>query len=178
MTQAKLNIATLAATLLLMSPFAGMAAAPAIQTKGTVIYLADNLNEEANLGWCIDTQGRGFGEKLHAHSCKPTGGDVQFSFDEESGKIESVAFESKCMTLSEPENKEVPFGLLDCVDADVSQQFIYDTQSMEFRPHTDESRCVAVAEPIIQAGPFQSRFLILAPCADLSPAFKQWIIRE
>ena len=82
------------------------------------------------------------------------------------------------MTLNTPDNNEIPFGLLDCVEGDVAQQFIYDTQSMEFRLATDDSKCVTVAESIIEAGPFQSRHLIFAPCVDLSPGFKQWVIRK
>lgn len=171
-------VSMLAATLLLIAPFTARSEAPDIQTKGTVIYLADNLNEEAKLGWCIDTQGRGFSEKLHSHSCKPGGGDVQFSFDEKAGMIESVEFEGKCMTLNDPENPGVPFGLLDCAEGDVTQQFTYDKDSMEIRIGTDESKCVAVADTIIEAGPFQSRYLIFAPCADLSPSFKQWVVRK
>ena len=82
------------------------------------------------------------------------------------------------MTLNDPDNTEIPFGLLDCVEGDVTQQFKYDEDSMEFRIATDESQCVTVAESIIEAGPFQSRYLIYAPCADLSPGFKQWVIRN
>jgi len=175
---AKHKFTMLAASVLLITPLAGMTEAPSVQTKGTVIYLADNLNEEAKLGWCFDTQGRDFSDKLHSHSCKPTGGDTQFSFDEASGMIESVEFKGKCMTLNAPDNKETPFGLLDCVEGDVNQQFKYDAQSMEFRLGTDESKCVVVDDDIIEAGPFQSRFLIFAPCSDLSPAFKQWVIRK
>ena len=52
------------------------AAPPDLQTPAPVVYLADNLDEQDKLGWCIDTVGRGFGERLHAHSCKPRGGDV------------------------------------------------------------------------------------------------------
>ena len=167
-----------AAMMLLVLPLTGKAEEPAIQTQGTVVYLADNLNEEAKLGWCIDTQGRGFSDKLHSHSCKPTGGDTQFSFDAMSGMIQSVEFEGKCMALNAPDNTEVPFGLLDCVEGDVTQQFKYDEDSMEFRIGTDESQCVTVAESIIEAGPFQSRYLIYAPCVDLSPSFKQWVIRK
>ena len=172
------TVTTLAVTLLAFVPITGVAEEPNIQTKGTVIYLADNLNEEAKLGWCLDTQGRGFSDKLHAHSCKPSGGDTQFSFDAMTGMIQSVEFEGKCMTLNEPDNAEVPFGLLDCVKSEVTQQFIYDESSMEFRIGTDESQCVAVAENIIQAGPYQSRHLIFAPCVDLLPSFKQWVIRK
>ncbi len=178
MNRYKHKFTMLAASLVLITPLTSMAEEPDIQTKGTVIYLADNLNEEAKLGWCIDTQGRGFSEKLHSHSCKPGGGDTQFSFDEISGKIESVEFKGKCMTLNQPDNTEIPFGLLDCVEDDVSQQFSYDAESMEFRLSTDETKCVTVADNILEAGPFQSRHLIFASCADLLPSFKQWVVRE
>ena len=174
----KHNVIMLVASLLLISPLMAMAEDPVIQTKGTVIYLADNLNEEAKLGWCIDTQGRGFSHKLHSHSCKPSGGDTQFSYDAATGMIESVEFEGKCMTLNAPDNKDVPFGLIDCTEGDVSQQFNYDAESMEFRLSTDESKCVTVAQNIIEAGPFQSRYLIFASCADLTPSFKQWVVRK
>ena len=59
----------------------GIASIPNIKTPAPVIYLEDNLGEKDQLGYCIDTKGRGFGEKLHAHSCKPRGGDVQFRYD-------------------------------------------------------------------------------------------------
>ncbi|WP_159020052.1 hypothetical protein [Algibacter sp. L3A6] len=55
--------------------------APIIQTPAPLIHLADNLDEQDELGWCIDTQGNGFAENLHAHSCKPDGGDVQFYYN-------------------------------------------------------------------------------------------------
>jgi hypothetical protein len=58
---------------------------PEVKTPAPVIFLADNLNEPEKLGWCIDTKGRGFSEVLHAHSCKPHGGDVQFLFVQKSG---------------------------------------------------------------------------------------------
>ena len=45
----KYKVATLAAMLLLITPLTSMAEEPVIQTQGTVIYLADNLNEEAKL---------------------------------------------------------------------------------------------------------------------------------
>jgi hypothetical protein len=174
----KQKIAAIAATLLLTSPLASMAEAPVVQTKGALIYLADNLNEEAKLGWCIDTEGKGFSDQLQSHSCKPEGADTQFSYDATSGMIQSVAYEGKCMALSDPENTVNPFGLLDCVKDDTTQQFIYDTGSMEFRISADESMCVTVAETINDAGPYQSRDLIFASCADLEPAFKQWVVRK
>ena len=162
----------------LTTPLMAFAQAPVIQTKGTLIYLADNLNEEAKLGWCIDTKGRGLSDQLHAHSCKPNGGDVQFSFDKDTGKIESVEYDGLCMTYSDPENDAIPFGLLDCKEDEPTQQFTYDSDKMEIRYGADQTQCVTVAETINEAGPYQSRDLILAVCADLHPSFKQWVIRE
>lgn len=129
------------------------AEAPNVETKGTLIYLADNLNGEDKLGWCIDTVGRGLSDQLHAHTCKPNGGDVQFGFDPASGQIESVAYADKCMALSAPEDAEKPFGLLDCDSTAANQKFAYDMSSMEIRIASDETKCVTVAPTIIEAGP-------------------------
>lgn len=162
----------------LCGPFAVMADAPAIQGPSPLIHLADNLDEKDQLGWCIDTEGRGFGEQLQSHSCKPAGEDTQFSFDPEIGRIESVAFPGKCMTLSAPDNAEHPFGLLDCVDGQAKQVFSYDDASQEIRLGGDPIQCVVVAPVSIIAGPFMSRDLIFQPCADVDTGFKQWTILE
>ena len=151
---------------------------PNIQMSGPVIYLADNLNEEAKRGWCIDTEGRGQSDQLHAHSCKPAGEDTQYSYDTGTSTIRSVAYENQCMALADPENAAVPFGLVDCVDGDASQQFAYDTQSMEIRIGTEPGQCVVVAEAISDAGPYQSRDLIAANCGFVDPSRKQWVIRD
>ena len=74
---------------------------PQIRTPLPVIYLEDNLDEKDNLGYCIDTVGRGFAEKLHAHSCKPRGGDVQFKYDNDEKRIQSATFEGKCAEVIE-----------------------------------------------------------------------------
>ena len=60
-----------------------LAAEAVIETPSPVIHLRDNLDEADGLGWCIDTIGRGLSNQLHAHSCKPQGGDVQFRFDDD-----------------------------------------------------------------------------------------------
>ncbi len=155
-----------------------MAEAPALQTPAPVIYLADNLDEVDALGWCIDTLGRGFSEQLQAHSCKPQGGDVQFFFDGETGQIQSAEFADKCMTLSEPENEAVPFGLKDCLENDASQQFAYATETMQFTLASDETLCLSVAETSRSAGPFMSRDLKLTPCQGTDSVFMQWIIKS
>lgn len=155
-----------------------MAEAPALQTPAPVIYLADNLDEVDALGWCIDTLGRGFSEQLQAHSCKPQGGDVQFFFDGETGQIQSTEFAGKCMTLSEPENEAVPFGLKDCLENDASQQFAYAAETMQFTLASDETLCLSVAETSRSAGPFMSRDLKLTPCQSTDSVFMQWIIKS
>ena len=154
---------------------------PVLQSGTPVIYLADNLDEKDKLGWCIDTEGRGFAETLHAHSCKPEGRDArdtQFSYDAESGQIQSVAFEGKCMAFSDPDNEERPFGLLDCVPEEASQKFVYDPQSMEFRIGSDTSKCVVVGPESSGAGPFMTRDLLYADCGSLEDKLKQWVVRE
>lgn len=103
----------------------GHANEPAIKTPSPVIYLADNLDEKDKLGWCIDTLGRGFAERLQAHSCKPKGGDVQFSFNEKTGQIMSVEFSEFCMA-NRPDAKTI-FGLETCDTKSAEQRFVYDS---------------------------------------------------
>ncbi len=172
----KLACAGLATLALFTS--AVIAASPNIQTPSPVIYLADNLDEKDQLGWCIDTLGRGFAEELQAHSCKPNGGDVQFSIDATSQQIRSVEFNGKCMTLSAPENEAVPFGLKDCAADEPSQRYVYDQATMQIRFAGDETKCVSVATQSRSAGPFMSRDLKLTPCADTDEILMKWIVRE
>ncbi|MEP2706579.1 MAG: RICIN domain-containing protein [Roseibium sp.] len=155
-----------------------LAEAPEIKTVGPVIHLADNLGEDARLGWCIDTEGRGWSDQLHAHSCKPAGDDVLFSHSSDSGMIASATYENKCMAYNAPENAVSPFGLINCDNTASNQKFTYDEASMELRLGTDATQCLTVSPTIDDAGPFQSRDLILASCDELTPSFKQWVIRD
>lgn len=61
------------AVLILSGMQTASAAPPDLKTPAPVIFLADNLDENQNLGFCIDTVGRGLSDRLHAHSCKPQG---------------------------------------------------------------------------------------------------------
>ncbi|MEM9343837.1 MAG: hypothetical protein AAGA87_12400 [Pseudomonadota bacterium] len=146
---------------------------PELQTQGAVIYLADNLDEADNLGWCIDTIGRGFAETLQAHSCKPQGGDVQFSYDAESRQIRSVAFDGKCMAVIDPDAPSVPFGLLDCDPDALEQRFGFDAGLITLEDAEDT--CVVVGEDSRSAGPFMSRDLTLQPCSDAPPTHATWV---
>ncbi len=158
-------------------PFAASAEPPTIKTPTPVIYLVDNLDEIEKLGWCIDTIGRGLSEKLHAHTCKPTGGDVQFKFNTATGQIASAAFKGKCAEVVDVLNTSIPFGLLDCTDGKGSQKFSYNPKTREFHSLGDASTCITVAATSRNAGPFMSRDLKLEKCAKVAPKFKQWIIK-
>ena len=168
-------LAYAAASLLALAAPA-IAAPPNLQTPAPVIYLADNLDEKDQLGWCIDTLGRGFGERLQAHSCKPQGGDVQFSFDAESGLIQSAEFPDFCMAHSP--NDQTTFALVSCDVAAADQRFGYDAASKTIHPSADQSSCVSVAASSRSAGPFMSRSLALTECASSDAALKEWVILE
>lgn len=154
-----------------------IAAPPELQTPEPVIYLADNIDEQDALGWCMDTLGRGWSEQLQTHSCKPQGGDVQFAYDSEAHRIVSVEFPGKCATLNESADAEVAFDLLDCATASAAQSFIYDADALEFTLESDRSLCIAAGAASRTAGPYMARDLVLAPCATTEAALKQWIVK-
>lgn len=154
---------------------AAQAATPDIKTPAPVIYLSDNLDEKDNLGWCIDTQGRGFSDKLHAHSCKPGGGDVQFSFDKITHQIKSVAFDNKCATHTGLNN---PLQLLDCEDNNNLQKFSFNATNKTFHPKEETEACLAVGDSSRSAGPFMSRELLISECSKTDMKFKVWVIKQ
>lgn len=150
---------------------------PELKTPAPVIYLSNNLDEKDNLGWCIDTVGRGFSERLHAHSCKPRGGDVQFYYKNETKQIVSATFAGKCATLDRAAAEGVSLGLLDCMTDSNLQSFVYSLKTSEFRPENDQSICLVVGRKSRSAGPFMSRDLTLASCDKTEARFKQWKIK-
>ena len=160
----------------LVTPSAN-AASPELQTPEPVIYLADNIDEKDKLGWCIDTLGRGWSEQLQTHSCKPQGGDVQFSYNKETRQIISVEFPGKCATLHETAAAGVSFDLLDCSSTSAAQLFIYNAETLEFTPEGDRNLCIAAGAESRSAGPFMSRDLELAPCASTDAGLKQWVVK-
>lgn len=171
-----MNIRPLLSLLLLVAAWA-IAAPPELQTPEPVIYLADNIDEQEALGWCIDTLGRGWSEQLHTHPCKPDGGDVQFAYDSEARRIVSVEFPGKCATLNESADAEVAFDLLDCAATSAAQSFIYDAETLEFTPESDRDLCLAAGAESRTAGPYMARDLELAPCASTAAELRQWIVK-
>ena len=158
---------------LLIASSGALAEAPNLQTPSPVIYLADNLDEADQLGWCIDTQGRGFGAFLHAHSCKPQGGDVQFGLEVDTGLIRSVAFPEYCM-LYDPAQTS-PLGLVTCDVGQSGQRFEH-RESGEITRVQDASLCLTVGDESASAGPFMSRGLDMQPCDEVPDALKTWMV--
>lgn len=173
----RIGLAALAAAFLLAETHDVHAAPPDLKTPAPVIFLADNLDENQNLGFCIDTVGRGLSDRLHAHSCKPQGGDVQFLYDPKTGQIRSATFENLCAELLEPARAGTTLGLLSCSDSP-QQAFTYDTGKLEFHPKGAANLCLASPGETRQAGPFVSRDLALAECASTPSPQKQWVIQE
>ena len=174
-------IRTLATALALASvlPTAAFAAAPDIRTEGPVIHLADNLDEKDNLGWCIDTLGRGRSDSLQAHSCKPGGSsglDVTFTYEAASGQIRSAAYDDQCATLN-PEGADPRFGLVDCDADDAAQAFDYDAETGRLSPRGQGEQCVVVGAASISAGPYMSRVLDLADCEATPAELRSWVVR-
>lgn len=172
-----MNLIFLGLLAIILAPLASQAEPPNLQTPEPVIYLSDNLDEKDNLGWCIDTVGRGFSDQLHAHSCKPQGGDVQFFYNEKTRQIVSATYAGKCVTLNGPPADGVPLGLVDCSSTSLLQLFIYHRETSEFRPIDDDRFCISVGAKSRSAGPFMSRSLQLAPRDSTEARYKQWQIK-
>jgi len=155
-----------------------IAGSPNLQTPSPIIYLADNLDEERNLGYCLDTRGRGFSERMHAHSYKPRGGDVQFVYQRESSQIRSATFDGKCIVVLGEAAAGSRFGLVDCSNKDKLQSFYYDKATLEFRPSMNKTLCVSVGKESRRAGPFMARYLRLSICQSTKSKYKRWVILE
>ena len=166
---------------LLVFPAIAHADAPALQNTGPIIYLADNLDEKDNLGYCIDTQDRGQTEQIQLHSCKPDTDsspdkDVLFLLDEETGRIEHAEFTGFCLTVNDA-GAETALGLFSCTDSD-AQKFTFDAGSGEIHPGGDTETCLVSSADSKTAGPFMSRPLLVAACADSAAELKTFIVQD
>lgn len=145
------------------------------KTPAPVIYLRDNAGEPQDLGWCLDTRGRGFSETAQVHSCKPQGGDVQFAFDPVSGLLSSVVYPEFCLQIGG--SLETPtFDLVTCDGTAPGQIYGYSETEMTFHPGKDANTCLAALETVTSAGPFHSRALAVGVCEETPAALKQWVV--
>lgn len=152
--------------------------APIIQTPAPVIHLADNLDEQDTLGWCIDTRGNGFNEALHTHSCKAAGGDVQFYYNEETNQICSAEYVDFCIEMTGGPVERMELSLVNSDNGSSEQKFIYDDESGEFRPDGDNSLCLAAGATSGSAGIYMYRTLTLELVSDTDVSLKKWVIVE
>ena len=150
---------------------------PNIQTPTPLIHLAENLDEQDQLGWCIDTRGNGFNEQLHTHSCKASGGDVQFVYNAETHQICSAEYTGFCIEMS---GGPVEGMSLILVESDIStpdQKFIYN-DCEEFVPEGNTNLCLAAGETSGVAGIYMFRTLTLELSSETDANLKRWVIVE
>ena len=151
--------------------------APNIQSPDPIIYLADNLDEKDNLGYCIDTDGRGFSDSLQVHSCKPNGDDVLFYYDEETQQICSATYPGFVAEMAGGPKVDMTIGLVKSEPESIDQKFIYDKESGEFRPKANPKLCLAAGGSSDAAGPYMSRILSLQLSDQTDKKLKTWVVR-
>ncbi len=152
--------------------------APIIQTPSPLIHLADNLDEQDQLGWCIDTRGNGFNQTLHTHSCKPSGGDVQFTYNAQTLQICSAEFLGFCVEMSGGPAAGTGLSLVDNDTASANQRFVYSEDSGEFRPQEATDLCLAAGDTSNAAGIYMARSLTLELSSATDVSLKRWVIVE
>lgn len=150
---------------------------PNIQSPEPIIYLADNLDEQDKLGYCIDTYGRDFNDTLHVHSCKPSGNDVLFYYDEETQQICSATYQGFSAAMIGGPQVGMTISLVKSNPESSEQKFIYDNESGEFRPKENTKLCLVAGSESDDAGPYMSRTLSLQPRESTDKKLKTWIIK-
>ena len=151
--------------------------APNIQTPDPIIYLADNLDEQDKLGYCIDTDGKDFSDSLQVHSCKPNGDDVLFYYDEETQQICSATYPGFSAAMIGGPKIGMTISLVKSEPESSEQKFIYYRESGEFRPKENTELCLAAGSDSDDAGPYMSRTLSLQPTKSTDKKLKTWIIK-
>ena len=99
------------------------------------IYIATNLDEPQNLGYCIDIAGHGANincGSTQSHSCKAKGADTQFVYA--SGAIKAVNYDGACRSTGGDASKGgcleasgltagAKFRVTSCVAGEAKQSF-------------------------------------------------------
>ena len=151
--------------------------APNIQSPEPIIYLADNLDEQDKLGYCIDTYGRDFNDTLHVHSCKPSGADVLFYYDDATQQICSATYPGFCAAMIGGPQAGMTISLIKSDPESSEQKFIYHKDSGEFTPKDNTKLCLAAGSESDDAGPYMSRSLSLQPSESTDKKLKTWIVK-
>lgn len=151
--------------------------APNIQSPDPIIYLADNLDEQDKLGYCIDTDGKDFSDSLQVHSCKPNGDDVLFYYDEETQQICSATYQGFSAAMIGGPKVGMTISLVKSEPESSEQKFIYYKESGEFRPKENTQLCLAAGSKSDDAGPYMSRTLSLQPTESTDKKLKTWVIK-
>ena len=154
-----------------------MGAAPtSTKTPPPYISLTDNLNEPKNVGWCLDLQGWGKSIKftdMQVHSCKDSGGDVNFF--PANGMIKGAAdADSHCVKVQKAETG-AGLDAPTCDTSDPLQKFVYCTDGTI---RTNENLCLVAGETIHKAGSWSARDLAIEDCEKATESLRQWSYTE
>ena len=150
---------------------------PTIQSPEPIIYLADNLDEQDKLGYCIDTDGKDFSDSLQVHSCKPKGDDVLFYYNEETQQISSATYPGFSAAMIGGPKIDMTISLVKSDPNSADQKFLYDKESGEFWPKANTNLCLAAGSESNAAGPYMSRTLSLQLRESTDKSLKAWIIK-
>ena len=151
--------------------------APNIQSPEPIIYLADNLDEQDKLGYCIDTDGKGFSDSLQVHSCIPNGDDVLFYYDQETQQICSATYPGFVAAMVGGPKVDMTIHLVKSDPESSEQKFIYYKENGEFRPKENTNLCLAAGGASDAAGPYMSRTLSLQPRESTGKKLKTWVVK-
>lgn len=150
--------------------------APHIQSPNPIIYLADNLDEQDRLGFCIDTDGKGFSDSLQVHSCKPNGDDVLFYYNEQTLQICSATYPGFSAAMLGGPQAGMTISLVESDPESPDQKFGFDETSGEFWPLENAALCLAAGNESDDAGPYMSRTLSLQPRDRTDKSLKTWVV--
>lgn len=157
--------------------------APKVPSAAPYIVLSENLDEPNGYGFCLDTLGRGQTDLMQTHTCKPhqegesrdySGYDTRFSYNSETGQIESYPFEGFCVQALVTDTASV-FALLECSDHP-RQSFLYDESDLTLRLKENTDSCITVSSETEAAGPWVKRSLMLQNCEEVDASVKQWTV--
>lgn len=99
-----------------------------------------------------------------------------FALNEQTGRIEHAEYTGFCLTINGPD-VETELGLLAC-DEGAAQQFTFDAATGEIHPAANAVTCLAGSAESDAAGPFMSRTLNIAACADTDPSLKTFVVQD
>jgi len=149
------------------------------------IFLAENLDESQQLGYCIDISG--FKASINCgatqvHSCKTQGDDTQFKYDAAAKAIKAVNYDGSCSAgsggcLSVLTSVAAGSKLqVTTCDGSALQTFVYGSSGEFVVGGGGSTLCLVAGAASRPAGKFMARDLTLAACSSTDKTLKTWTV--